>query len=279
MLPESRKLYKELIQVFIEHCYNPFMASVKRDIDLERPHIREEDQLRYLWMIRFGLECQSFLFESDDEATKSRFEFDTVASVVSVRGLLWVVRMMGRFEDEKKWNELHVALDAFKQILNTLDAMAKSQNQEYVESSENIQNNLYYEKSTLDHIVALSKSHSFLKTSYLVSLIETVHILLKMLDRFSKNKTYMFVRRRKAVAAAAAAAKKKAKAVESSAQGVGQTDTNIAEDRVNPDGDEEEREDDEEQEEAAEMNRQKDEFVEDEFHFEKMEMVCYIYNE
>lgn len=89
--------------------------------------------------------------------------------------------------------------------------MSSDPNPEYVEASESLQNNLYYEKSTLDLVISFCKSGRVTSLSFMETLAETVHVMLRMLEMYSKDKTHIFVRRRKA------ARKKAAKAVEGGA--------------------------------------------------------------
>jgi len=79
--------------------------------------------------------------------------------------------------------------------------MNNSDNEEYKEASKNLQHNLYYEEETLTIIISLCRNYKTRNSNkhFLRNLIETIHILLKMLEKFSEENQHLYTRKQKNV--------------------------------------------------------------------------------
>jgi len=79
--------------------------------------------------------------------------------------------------------------------------MSDSDDENYREASKNLQHNLYYEEETLNIIINLCRNYKTRNSNkhFLRNLIETIHILLKMLEKFSKENKYLYTRKQKAI--------------------------------------------------------------------------------
>ncbi|RKO83087.1 hypothetical protein BDK51DRAFT_25507, partial [Blyttiomyces helicus] len=192
---EAKVIYTNTAKAFLENGFNALFLCVKKDFDMERSSV-------YLF-IHLVLARRPYnagpdiIFREQGAKPEPRLDFDTVGGIMDLRGLLFVFKRIRLCTDEKRWTELHIAVDCLKAIMITMDAMMVSENEEYREVSDHMQNNFYYEQSTLDLIVGLVRNHKYESLSYLKSLIETVHILMKMLERYSKSKPVMFSRKKK----------------------------------------------------------------------------------
>ncbi|KAJ3124613.1 Topoisomerase 1-associated factor 1 [Physocladia obscura] len=195
---QAQQVLREIADSFLENSFNALISSVKDDFDKEREHIQEGDYYRFLAVVSFFLEYQMEILKTfSDEQDREKFDFDTVADFISSRSIMFVVKRMQIYLEEKKWDELQICLQCLKNMLITLNAMASSGNEEYMDASHNIQNNLYYEAHVLDLVVQLCKGFKDQNFSYLKNLVETVHIFVKMLEKFSKSKAFMVVKRKK----------------------------------------------------------------------------------
>ncbi|KAI8832846.1 timeless protein-domain-containing protein [Chytriomyces cf. hyalinus JEL632] len=193
---EAKTALKETADSFLEHSFNSLISSVKDDFDKERQHVTEGDFYRFLCVVKFFLEYQVAVLKATDASEREKFDFDTVTDFINARSMMFVTKRMQIYVEEKKWKELQAALECLKQILVTLSAMAESENEEYRDASNNIQNNLYYEAYIIEAICQLCRQFTTQSFGYLQSLVETVHIFMKMLERFSKSKEFMVVRRK-----------------------------------------------------------------------------------
>lgn len=112
-----------------------------------------------------------------------------------------------------------------------IEALQASGIPEHVDVAEILQNKLYYEAETLDMVVGLitkynaqsykcvsdlarhvnscSCSSSACTRRYLDSVINLAYTLLRMLEKYSKSKAYMYVRKKRAGRAANARKKKR----------------------------------------------------------------------
>jgi replication fork protection complex subunit Tof1/Swi1 len=136
--------------------------------------------------------------EEEEEEDKPPYDFDLIAGVMELGTILYCLQMIRERLDQKKWFELQVTADCFKQMLMTLGDMGRS-HEEYREVSEFIQSSLYYEQVTFDVIVDLVKCYSNQSYEYLKIVVLLVHQLLKLLEQFVETKKVIFVRKRKAL--------------------------------------------------------------------------------
>ncbi|KAJ3183557.1 Topoisomerase 1-associated factor 1 [Gaertneriomyces sp. JEL0708] len=199
-------IYERTARQFLENCFNTLILSAKRDFDMERDNIKDEHYVRFLWLCSFFLKFQLFAWRAHQKAKKSQptladesVDFDTVTGFVDLRGMNFVYKRIRQSRDEKKWAELHAAVECLKNMLAVLDAMNTSLDEQYRDASENIQSNMYYEHSSVETIISLLRTYTKrnLPLSYLKSLVETVHLLMKMLQEYSTEKSVIFTRKRK----------------------------------------------------------------------------------
>jgi len=197
----ARSVYKETMDSFIENCFNTFYISIKKDFDMQRTKVREKDYVRFIWFCSFVLKYREYACEKASNEEKAKYSFDTINSMLNVKGLLFVVYRLKLYQDEKKWQEIGLTLYCLKYILITLNSMNNSDNEEYKEASKNLQHNLYYEEETLTIIISLCRNYKTRNSNkhFLRNLIETIHILLKMLEKFSEENQHLYTRKQKNV--------------------------------------------------------------------------------
>lgn len=99
--------------------------------------------------------------------------------------------------------------------------MSLSGREEHVDTAEILQNKLYYDADTLELCAALLRRYDHQSNKFLDAIIHLAYVLLRMLEKYSKHKAHMFVRRKKANRGGAQ--KKKKTAVEDEeGDGIGQ---------------------------------------------------------
>lgn len=197
----ARAIYKSTIDSFIENCFNTFYISIKKDFDMQRTKVREKDYVRFIWFCSFILKYREYACEKATEEEKYKYSFDSINSMLNVKGLLFVVYRLKLYQDEKKWQEIGLTLYCLKYVLITLNSMNNSDDPDYKEASKNLQHNLYYEEETLNIIISLCRNYKTRNSNkhFLRNLIETIHILLKMLEKFSEENKYLYTRKQKTV--------------------------------------------------------------------------------
>ena len=76
--------------------------------------------------------------------------------------------------------------------------MSLSPLEDDVAAAEVLQNSLYYNYDILDTSLTVVAQYKDQSIAYLGSIIHFAYVLLRMLEKYSKSKNFMFVRKRKA---------------------------------------------------------------------------------
>ncbi|CAB3239308.1 unnamed protein product [Arctia plantaginis] len=181
-----RLFLKEFCIEFLNSSYNPLMHYVK-DV-LVRAKAQQNDESYYLWAVKFFMEFNR----------GHNFQVGLVSETMSVPMFHYVQQQMEKYYDmikvEKKkytaWvRRLHLALRAYKELLNTLLAMDRSTDPTVKESAKVLKSNIFYVLEYREFILStfLNYDENKMPRSYLVDLVETVHLFLKMLEHYCKK--------------------------------------------------------------------------------------------
>ncbi|BGP30852.1 Topoisomerase 1-associated factor 1 [Rhodotorula toruloides] len=220
--PEAVRILYETSRKFVESAFNPFFASVLRDIRMERLKVRESDTLRFLYLSSFFLEFFLLLYRDDERRGISHLDeenghdFGLVAELTEPHAIGFVTMRMKNALEEKPplWTDLHAGVECFTQILLVIEALQASGIPEHIDVAEILQNKLYYEAETLEMVVTLITRYSSQSYKYLDSVMHLAYTLLRMLEKYSKSKAYMYVRKKKAGRAAAKKKRQKNKSAD-----------------------------------------------------------------
>ncbi|GAA5867194.1 hypothetical protein JCM3774_002365 [Rhodotorula dairenensis] len=224
--PEAVKVMHDTSKKFVESSFNPFFSSILRDIRMERLKVRESDTVRFLYLSSFFLEFFLLLYADDEKRGISHLDeerghdFGLVAEMTEPHAIGFVALRMKNALEEKPplWTDLHAGVACFTQILLVIEALQASGIQEHVDVAEILQNKLYYEAETLDMVVGLITKYNAQSYKYLDSVINLAYTLLRMLEKYSKSKAYMYVRKKKAGRAANSRKKQRKDAVDENAE-------------------------------------------------------------
>lgn len=188
-------------------------SSVLKDMKRDDKKIVDKDYIRYYFCMRWFL--QYHLYENktskarkantlclpsrQDEGNilNKSFDFDLVATAFDLGTILFCIHYIRQKQEEKKWFEVTVTADCFRQMLVSLHEMSQSEEEEYRDAAEHIQSNVYYEQSILDLLHSLVKNYRNQSKQYLKTMVMLTHVLLKMLDHYAKTKKTLFVRKKK----------------------------------------------------------------------------------
>lgn len=80
--------------------------------------------------------------------------------------------------------------------LLVIEALQVSGNDQYKEVSEILQDKLYYENSTLEMVTQIASTYKNQPLRYLDTIINLVYVLLRMLEKYSKSKEFMYVKKK-----------------------------------------------------------------------------------
>ncbi|AAW44173.2 conserved hypothetical protein [Cryptococcus deneoformans JEC21] len=188
---------------FLEICYNTFIESILRDIRMERTKIRPSDNIRVFYLSSFFIEylllLRHKLLEKGGSRRLEELPLGLVAQIAEMDSVKWLfARLRICWDDKPKaWTELQACIECFTQILLLIDDMSTSTNEEDVEVAEILQHQLYYNYDILDSALAVVREYKNQSIAYLDSIIHFAYVLLRMLEKYSKTKAFMFIRKRK----------------------------------------------------------------------------------
>ncbi|KAK4685899.1 replication fork protection complex subunit TIMELESS/Tof1/Swi1, partial [Tremellales sp. Uapishka_1] len=198
--PEAMKVLQGLGKTFILSCFNTFFATILKDIRMERSKIRPTDSIRTMVLARFFIEYLLILRSKEENPDTSALQLGLVAEMAELESVRWVVtRMKIAMEDKPPaWTELQACIDCFSHVLLLIDAMSTSPDEEDVEVAEILQNQLYYNGDILESSLDVISKYKDQSIAYLDSVVHFAFVLLRMLEKYSKNKSFMFVRKKRA---------------------------------------------------------------------------------
>ncbi|KAH9046637.1 timeless-domain-containing protein [Lactarius hengduanensis] len=243
--PEARTVLRGLARTFVESCFNPFLASLLKDIKSERPKITEKDHLRLLFVTKWFLEYFLAVRAQEKEVGAPASEpwaFGLVGEVIERGWIVWVLkRMNGAVEDKPKlWTELQAGIECLTQLLALLEAMATSGSdiggsgsEELHEAAELLQQQLVYNGQVLDAALDALRAYKD-GTQSLAFLRAGVHLayaVMRMLEKWARTTGEgSYVRKR------AKPKRKKPRARNAEEPGVPDADVEAEEDEGDEDG-------------------------------------------
>ena len=182
-----------------------FFGSVIKDITMERAKVKQADTLRIFVVSSFFLDFflhmrARDLTEGVDPKSEHGHDFDMIAELTEQTTIGFVARRIKDSLEEKPplWTELHAAIDCFIQMLLTIDALSASPDEEHRETADVLQNKLYYQSEILDSVLEVVSKFKDQSKKYLESVIHLVYILMRLLEKYSKNKNGFMIVRKKA---------------------------------------------------------------------------------
>lgn len=183
------------INEFLGSSFNSLFSAILRSLEREETRVSQENHVHFLYCIGYFIHAFRILLCSKNNSDNSdNYEnYGLVASMLEQRALIMIHKLMRESFDLKIWKELHAGMECFKQILLIINCMAVS-SEEYQEIADNMQSNIYYEEHNLDLIINVVKLYKTQSFGFLNICTELVHNLLKMLEKYSKKKTCMYVR-------------------------------------------------------------------------------------
>ncbi|XP_076297468.1 circadian regulator timeout [Lasioglossum baleicum] len=178
-----RLFLKEFCVEFLNAAYNPVMRYARSCIMGNQGE--QSEATCYLWALRFFMEFNRHY----------KFEVKYVSETISTEIFHFVQRQMEQYYemiivDKGKvpvWSRrLHLGLKAYQELLHTLMAMDQSADRGVRESSRVIKSNVFYVPEYRETILSqlLNFEEVRMSRQYLVDLVTTAHIFLKMLSNY-----------------------------------------------------------------------------------------------
>ncbi|KAK4058290.1 Topoisomerase 1-associated factor 1 [Microbotryomycetes sp. JL221] len=201
--PEAIQCLRDVAVAFIDSAFNPFFASLLKDIRTEKPKIQQTDRIRFLFLTRFFMEFFLLLYQQEqiksiDPQSDEGHDFDLIAEMTDPQSIGFVAATMNNAMQEKPilWLDLQAGMDCFTQILLVVEAMTASNDEDNVKVAQVLQDKIYYENVTLQLALTIIASFKAQSHKFLDSTVHLAYTLLRTLEKYSKSKAFMFVRKK-----------------------------------------------------------------------------------
>ncbi|XP_061731449.1 protein timeless homolog isoform X1 [Nerophis ophidion] len=192
-----RLFLREFCVDFLENCYNRLMYLVKES--LIREQSQQHDETYYLWALSF------FMAFNRGNA----FRADLVSETMSSRAFHFIERNITNYyemmltdrKEATSWSRrMHLALKAYQELLLTVNEMDRSHDGSIRHSANVIKSNIFYLMEYREIFLTLLRKYDETKQpqSYLQDLVESTHLFLRMLERFSKGRKNLIVQKKRA---------------------------------------------------------------------------------
>ncbi|KAK9470982.1 timeless protein-domain-containing protein [Dipodascopsis tothii] len=191
---EASKCLKIFIEDFLAAAFNPLFIKIRKEIERESSRLCEENRMHFLYLVSWFLKASTSALHI--RSGKSPSTFGEVAGVLDHSSLVVVIRMLREASEQKKWTELKCAMGCFQTIVVTINEMWRSTIEEEREIAENMISRLFYEETTLDLLASLPRLVCNLSFGFVDSCSELVHVVLKVLERYSKEHERIFIRKK-----------------------------------------------------------------------------------
>ncbi|KAL2836524.1 timeless protein-domain-containing protein [Aspergillus pseudoustus] len=194
------------VEEFLDSGFNPLFVHVRKAIERESVRVLPINKRHFLYTVAWFLEAERARRarqrekQAQSEKPGKDIEpdsFGLVAGVFNQETFVFLNRSMQYSLDNKEWEDLNAAMRCFTQILLTVQEMAQSTLEEDQEIAENIQNRIFYEETTHDRILAITRGYIDQGFGYLDACTELSHVFLRMLERYSKENVDLHVRSRR----------------------------------------------------------------------------------
>ena len=193
--PGISRILSKFCHEFLK-SYNDLMMVT--EMNLARSKENRGDETYYLWASAFFMEFNRF---SNPDVT-------LVSSTFSVKALhdfhTHLDSCLEKLKAEKKvhipWSRrLHYALRAYRELIFTLAFSDSSKSQEFAQVTKGVKISIFYEDDYRDLLLMLIKDFNPVKMtrSYLVDLVLTNHLFLKLLKVYCASQPKVEVKARK----------------------------------------------------------------------------------
>ncbi|KAE8146073.1 topoisomerase 1-associated factor 1 [Aspergillus avenaceus] len=201
--PLATKNLRMFVEEFLDSGFNPLFTHVRKAIEREADRVVPINLRQFFYTIAWFLDAERTRRArqrekySQNETHSKELEpgnFGLVASVLNQETFVFLNRSMQNSFDQKDWEDINAEMRCFTQILLTVREMAQSPLDEDQEIAENIQNRIFYEETTHDRVLSITRGYKDQGFGYLNACTELSHVFLRMLEHYSKENVDMQIR-------------------------------------------------------------------------------------
>ncbi|KAF8473455.1 timeless protein-domain-containing protein [Kalaharituber pfeilii] len=194
----SKRILREFVEQFLDAGFNPLFSHIRRAVEREAERVLQQSHPRqFFYLISWFLAAERMrrkVKPTVEVDADSDLSFALIAGVLNQETLILLQKSMMEWYDLKQWVDLEAAMRCMIQLLLTVQDMALSPLEEDQEIAENMQNRIFYEESTLELILSILRTYKAQPFGYLDACTELAHVHLRVLERYSKQNTYIFIK-------------------------------------------------------------------------------------
>lgn len=193
---EIMVILRKFVADFLDSSFNPLFVKIRNAIERQQsPRVSSKTTLmQYLYLIGWFIEAEQMRAESENR----KMDFKLIGGSLSKASFALVINLLRRGMEpgEMRSTDLvHAAMTCIRQILTTVRKMGyDSVDEELRDIAEGMKARLFYKESWLQLFSQLPRSSHRRSLAYACESIACTHIVLKMLEEYSKQHTVMFVR-------------------------------------------------------------------------------------
>eukprot|EP00117_Sycon_ciliatum_P007280 scpid20136/ scgid10456/ Protein timeless homolog len=183
-----RKVLATFCVDFLKSCYNLTMQTIKSRLMAGR--CQTNDETYYFWCLRFFMEF-SRLHEFNTDVVSETLTMDTFNFIMKHVFSTFESLSIEKQAAARPWSKrLQYALKAYHELLQYVQMLSLSSNEEVRDNAKIMQRNIFYIPEYRDVFVSLLKSYDEVKSdkSFLADVVETVHLYLKLIERYCKDR-------------------------------------------------------------------------------------------
>ncbi|XP_054279540.1 protein timeless homolog [Macrosteles quadrilineatus] len=191
--PFSVRLFLKNYSIeFLNGAYNTLMRKVREN--LVRGKNNKDDEKYYFWAMSFFMQFNR-LYNFQVKLISETMDQE-IFHFLYTRMETWLEEMVTDKKHTAEYSrKIHSGLKAYQELLMTLQYMLACSDSSVQKSAVTIERKVFYQSEYRELIIHLYNVFTPIKFSrlYLKDLVETTHLVLKMLERFSKIHKTMIV--------------------------------------------------------------------------------------
>lgn len=195
---DSNAIVKTFVSKVLSSGFNLICKAVRRLIQNDNERATIENQMQFLYVVAFFLESERQQHEIEKIETGKESDYGLVAESLNQEMFIVVMKLMRECSEKgptQNMGVVYASMACFLQILLVVNEMSRSNGStEDQEIAENMKERLFYEEAYLSLLASLPRLAVRQSQVFLTKCVELTHVLLKMLEVYTKQHTEVYVR-------------------------------------------------------------------------------------
>uniref|UniRef100_A0A060TAB9 Topoisomerase 1-associated factor 1 n=1 Tax=Blastobotrys adeninivorans TaxID=409370 RepID=A0A060TAB9_BLAAD len=201
---EVRGIMTGFTEDFLDSGFNSLFDMIRKSIERDERRLLEIHRMQYLYLIGWFLDAErkrrekaKFNAANNGDSESAENDYGLVASALNQHTFVIVMKLMRESLEKGEMHDMEVvyaSMICFTQILLVVRDMESSPSIDDQDVADNMKARLFYEEYSLDVLAQMPKHTSSESDSFLRATIEMTHVVLKMLESYSKQHTSIYVK-------------------------------------------------------------------------------------